>query len=182
MACIAESNAQTPFFRARWIRGWRSRQETAFSAPGSLLMTYSVTPFSTLSSWSLVHYTCGTAAASQTQIRIFTLITLLEATERGINGDNHMYRYSPYTFLFPAMHPPRSQSRSQSIVGRAATIDFCVWAWLSRRKLSSRNPRVELDPLGSAWGWDGRQQREGTVELLQPADILSMFGCAMNPV
>ena len=179
MACIAESNAQTPFFRARWIRGWRSRQETAFSAPGSLLMTYSVTPFSTLSSRSLVHYTCGTAAASQTQIRIFILITLLEATERGIKGD--MYRYSPYTFLFPAMHPPRSQSRSQSTVGRAADHWF-LRVGVAILPESSRNPRVELGPLGSAWGWDGRQQREGTVELLQPADILSMFGCAMNPV
>lgn len=96
MACIVESNAQTPFFRARWIRGWRSRQETAFSAPGSLLMTifshtilYTVVSvLSTLNLWD-------SCRKSDTDKDIRTHHPVNVGGNRvGINGDMYSARFS----------------------------------------------------------------------------------------
>jgi len=192
-----------PFFRARWIRGWRSRQETAFSAPGTLLIlshTILYTVVSVLGRLNLCDSCCKSDAdkgihthhpvGGNREGRVSAVICTVQDSPY-----TSFSRHAPASFVvwFPDPSSPRplgrvwepnylqSQSRSQSTVGRAAGHWFCVWAWLSPPE-SSRNPRVELGPLGSAWGWDGRQQREGTVELLQAADMLSMFGCAMNPV
>ena len=110
---IVKSSLWEPFFRARWIRGWRSRQETAFSAPGTLLMVLTVTPSSTLSFHSLQ------ADQTMIQISLFMLISLVEARKTVVvvnmaNVLSYIITHA-YTFLFPAMNPPRSQSRSQNL-------------------------------------------------------------------